>query len=356
MTNILKTKKLGFLLIAIAACIFYVPLKMAMQPGQTIKTGLETLFLQSMQRNGHTTIYRDGKTARTLDIGIFLEYQNSKIEELDDLLLTFEASNCITGEESAILSASLIRNLVDCAHKKYSFVGEQNYKETLGVIRNIFLENKFSIFITNNKEFVIFIPHSKYPGIKKAEDLSTIGLNYENLHTFMTYEDKVLDDLAKSEELYNELLEQSSLTNKINYLINIETLVDIFLPKRVVDIRVFLYGHGQTFEHVSLPLGKIGFKFASIAQLENDQYRKLRDTLDLAGCSFLYVKSCHSGSNVYKAQTLHLKEVNSEIKKPLLGLSSKYFIEIATSLPGSSTKAWGTPDYPDFFTNLNNFF
>ena len=128
-----------------------------------------------------------------LNVAIFLDRtkndgyssEEKKVREGNVGVMVDELKNFILDEVAIIASAPLLRGLLLASDKKgemYNEVGENE----------LFHRGKWSLFRTNDNEFVVLIPKSKYPQIKKQKDLEIIGLNpnelrlinyhYENRH------------------------------------------------------------------------------------------------------------------------------------------------------------------------------
>ncbi|MFC1841689.1 hypothetical protein ACFLYA_01325 [Candidatus Dependentiae bacterium] len=302
--------------------------------------------------------------ANVLDVAIFLEavkhneysYEEKKVRDgkISDLVIIKEFRNFINDEEAIIASAPLMMGLLNAGH--FNFKGYEKIKDTL------FYSKKWSIFVTNDYEFVVLIPHSKYPGIKKRQDLSCIGLDPNKLVTinYFYYCEKNgnndLNPLYDPYETYEGLKKQKSKETGKRGKININSLVSLFKKEdneHFVNKRVYITGHGKENGSVL------------IAGLKEDQYETLRDKLDETSCSFLYASTCYGAGTVVDIQSKRrmlnkIKKTNYSKYQVMnsfmtnMRISDKKFIEITEGVRGESV--YGAKSGIDkFFCRVNNF-
>jgi len=339
---------------------------------------LSLLSLNSL----HAKKYPSGTDPNVFDVAILLERVKSnghsseeslvRHKKVNELTITKELRNFINDEEAIIVSAPLFRGLLNAADQ------DSSYKD---VEDNLFYSKKWSIFATNDKEFVILVPKSKYPEIKDRSHLPKIGLDNNKLFTINYYywhkkrpdRTKETDRLQVAYtpyEAYQKLKEQESMKKGKRGKINIYSLTNLFSGKK--DIRAYLTGHGW---------GKKGEVL--IANLKEDQYITLRNKLNNAGCSFLYVSTSFGGGTVKDVQTaarlygeaieefikrLRRTEKFEERKRKLIiknikqliekykeaPMSGKKFIEVVEGLRGESVYGSKT-QIADFFARVNTF-
>lgn len=323
------------------------------------KVAILLVFLFNLSNLSAKTYPSGSVVPNVFDVCILLDKINqygesheegfAKRGEIDHLLVTHVLQNIIKEEEAAIVSSPLMRALIIAASptKQDHIAKRREYKAALDSLLD---RQKWEIYLTNDFEFVVILPKSKYADtIDRADGHTTInfrkiGLDYGKL---TLYEDDV--------DFYQDLSRQAKEMHEIS----IDTLLGVFYkggPRtRKVNKRVYLVGHGSDY-----------LNRESIANLEIVQYRSLRDRLDEVFCSFLYVVTCFGGSNVYQAQSGKFDEAALSAahqllpqqpvlqQQPARELSSKKFIEIAEGIPGKSVRGVKS-GFNTFFSKVNGF-
>jgi len=254
-------------------------------------------------------------------------------------VITSEIRNMVLDQEAAIVSAPLMRNLCKAA-KTWT---QSRFKTALDSLLD---PQKWDIYFTVNREFVVILPKSKYKEQIRSSsprgnkiNLSRIGLNYHQLERF---------EPAPPQKAFDSFTNELSKQNGAEHKIDIDTLSNIFfLGKRKIDKRVYLTGHGSD---------KLGAEL--IANLPLQDFRKLRDRLDNVDCSITYIDTCCGGSTTFRAQSIVVNR-DSVARVPAIpanmGLSRKKFIEITDGIPGVSV--YGVKKgFDKFFYRVNNFF
>lgn len=232
-------------------------------------------------------------------------------------------------ESATIASSVLLENLNLMAKKE----PDSLYAKT---ISNIFSNKKWLIFLTKDKNFIIFIPKSRFPKINSLLDLSETGLNTSIIDP-TNYGDQI-----NATKLLNEIKNQET--------VNATTLENIFLDAQKKDLRIYISGHGMEKFHHDYKESR-----ESIARLEPKEYSSLEKKLNQAGCSFLIVDTCFGAGNIFIMITLN-KEFAEQKKETLPSKQEpNNFIEVAIGIPGFSTYA-GFISFAKLNINLNNFF
>jgi len=325
------------------------------------------------------------KVANVFDVGILLESVGSgglSCEEKEFFSRKIRAvTNYLRGfikdEEAVIVSAAIMRNLISIVGAsidkekkeieeltreiftevaKDSKIEDSKIKDskiedlkisklaTLQVYVEIKLEceeafkdlftDAWSIFMTNDCEFVVLIPRAKYRTVNRRQDLLKLGLNPAVLRAIHSYSKKIYDEKKLLEFLR---------TQKSRYEIPLNSLFAIFsddAQAKKVNKRMMLVGHGSESEVANLTRGPGG------------QFRKFRSMLDKKGCSFLFIITCYGGGTVRDDMTLNMFMAPKKTKKPL---SSKKFIEVVQGAPGHIVSCFEKTRFNDFFYRVNRF-
>lgn len=206
------------------------------------------------------------------------------------------------GKTPIIVSAPIMRALLFLDYRR------KVKKDLRDYLAKKLFSDKWTIFLTNDSEFVLLMP-----GLRKREDLERKGLNPYAFKTMHYPRPWKLGKKIGVGGFYELLKEQESGGS-----LNMNSLSNMFLRTRTakkVNKRVYVTGHGSQNTY--------------IANMTGGQYKALRNLLNDVGCSLLYVATCYGGGNVKQQQTWVVESVK-RIK------SSKRFIEIAEGIPGES--------------------
>jgi len=263
--------------------------------------------------------------------------------------ITCELRNIILEEEAAIVSIPIMRNIFRAAQ------AWPKYKMLTTLILNA---QKWDIYFTRNREFVVILPRSKYADLiitlpapqEQKISLERLGLDHGKLMQFKPVIDPHATKTPKQqrfEAFWSDIFYKS---NRTPHEINVDTLTNIFYTEEGrynVNKRVFLVGHGSDAKDNE-----------RTADLKIPAFRTLRDKLCDALCSLLYIQTCCGGSTVFQAQTAMHQELQTEqqqLPEEQQPLSSKKFIEIAEGIPGAIV--YGSKmGFGKFFSRVNNFF